>query len=363
MHYSAELLPAKVFQEAGLSDFTPEKRHWQGIASMDKTANGRLFVTFYSGGKGEGNGNYSVLVSSDDDGANWVDPLVVVRHEDPQMRVYDPNVWIDPKGRLWFTWAQSHNLFDGRAGVWAIVCNCPDNDELKFSKPRRIANGIMMNKPTVLKDGTWLFPCAVWNYRGVTPSEVHEEMAQERLSNVYVSVDEGESFVWRGGANVPNRSFDEHMVIEKRDGSLWMLVRRNDGIGQSLSYDGGYTWWEEGHSGITGPDSRFFIRRLTSGNLLLVNHVDFRGRNNLMAKLSFDDGKTWHGGLMLDDRDNISYPDGTQDAEGVIYITYDRERNEDGEILFCKFTEEDILAGECKSNRCSLGNLISRVRD
>lgn len=362
MFYASEMVSAKLYLHPDRPDFLPANRFWQGIPSIERSKNGRMFSVFYSGGKTEENGNYAVLALSDNDGKTWQDPVLTIQHDDVEgMRVFDPNVWIDPLGRLWITYAQSHDYFDGRAGVWAVVVDNPDETPNKWclGNPRRIANGVMMCKPTVLLNGTWLFPCAVWIC--AQPVEDHSEVAHERLSGVYASTDNGQTFSWRGGADVPNRSFDEHMIVERRDGSLWMLVRRHDGIGQSTSFDKGHTWWEEGHAGITGPSSRFFLRRLISGNLLLVNHVNFRGRNNLMATLSFDDGKTWHGGLMLDERDNVSYPDGTQDKNGIIYIAYDRERYHAKEILMAAFTEQDILARHPVGQHTRLKQLISRA--
>ena len=359
MYYRSEMIPAKVYIDPDRADFLPENRHWQGIASMERTKNGRLIAIFYSGGETEGNGNYLAVAISDDDGQTWKDPAVCIQHEDTEnMRVFDPNVWIDPLGRLWITWAQSHNYFDGRDGVWACVWDDPDG-EIALDKPRRIANGIMMNKPTVLKNGDWLMPCAVWV--SVCPEEDHPDMERERFSNVYISRDNGETFELLGGADVKDRSFDEHMVIERNDGSLWMLVRLFDGIGEAFSYDGGRTWQDERVSEIGGPSSRFFIRRLKSGNLLLVNHFDFTGRNNLMAKISADDGKTWVGGLMLDERRTVSYPDGTEGSDGYIYIAYDRERYGDREILMAVFTEEDVMAGRCISEKSRLKCLVSKA--
>jgi predicted neuraminidase len=61
--------------------------------------------------------------------------------------------------------------------------------------------------------------------------------------------------------------------------------------------------------------------------------------------LSEDDGRTWIGGLLLDDRDEVSYPDGMETADGRLYIIYDRERQRLKEIYFAEFTEADILAG------------------
>ena len=55
-------------------------------------------------------------------------------------------------------------------------------------------------------------------------------------------------------------------------------------------------------------------------------------------------GKAGRGGLLLDERHGISYPDGFQSEDGRIFIQYDYKR-ECGEILLATFTEADVLAG------------------
>ncbi len=360
MFQEPAMQPARLLLRQEHPAFLPHSRLWQGIPSFERSPGGRCFCVFYSGGTGEQSGNFAVLALGGEDGAAFRDPYLVVQHPDAQVRVFDPNVWLDPAGRLWLTWAQSLGMFDGRAGVWAAVCGDPDAGEPVFSPPRRIANGVMMNKPTFTSRGEWLLPCAVWNYRGVKPGQAHDELAAERVSGVYRSCDGGATFRFIGGADVDNRSFDEHMIVERRDGSLWMLVRRRDGIGQAVSRDGGVTWRQEGRAVLPGPDARFFIRRLSSGSLLLVNHINFTGRNNLCAQLSFDDGATWQGALMLDARPQVSYPDGSQDERGRIRIVYDRERHGAREILMASFTERDVLAGACVEPGSRLADLVSR---
>ena len=106
-----------------------------------------------------------------------------------------------------------------------------------------------------------------------------------------------------------------------------LLIRTSSGVlWKSYSQDKGRTWSEGQATKIASPGSRFFIRRLTSGNLLLVNHYNFKGRSHLTARISNDDGATWNEGLLLDERSNISYPDGVEDRGGLIWITYDRDR-------------------------------------
>ena len=112
---------------------------------------------------------------------------------------------------------------------------------------------------------------------------------------------------------------------------------------------------------ISNPGSRFFIRRLTSGNLLLINHYKFKGRSHLYAQLSTNDGQKWNEGLLLDERSGVSYPDGVQDKDGLIWITYDRDRQGDGEILLAKFKEEDVLAGKNVSGAVTLKQTINKL--
>ncbi|MCQ2446022.1 MAG: glycoside hydrolase [Clostridia bacterium] len=363
------MTPAGVYINPGWKEYLSENRLWQGIPGIERTKNGRSFACWYSGGKTEEPGNVIILEKSDD-GLNFTDGWVVVKHDDPEVRCFDQCVWIDPEGKLRLFWTQSHMYYDGRDGVWMAVCDDPDGDEPTFSDPRRIANGLMLNKPTVTKNGEWLMPCALWSTEFAKASEEPPELSYEMLANVYVSTDKGETFSWRGGVDMPERGFDEHMVVELDDGRLWMLTRTKYGIGQAFSSDGGKTWENAGNSGHTGPNSRFYVRRLKSGRILMVNHVNptyltdpkgWNTRNNLMAMLSEDDGKTWVGGLMLDTRNDVSYPDGTEDEDGRITIVYDFDRMGAREILTACFTEEDILEGTLVSEGSYLKRVINRA--
>lgn len=366
------LIPATLNTRPG-SAYAYRNRQWQGIPGLERTRQGRLFATWYSGGEGEGSDNYVLLVTSEDDGQTWSEPQLVIDNPG-RVRAYDPGLWIDPRGRLWLFWAQSYEFYDGRAGVWAIRCDDPDAAELGWREPQRIANGVMMNKPTVLSTGEWCWPTAVWDYC----EPLLPDLAAERFSNLSVSRDEGASWTLWPGPDVPNRQFDEHMLVERRDGSLWMLVRthsdigdtgdtggigRTGGIGESVSTDRGRTWSPGRDAGLGGPGSRFFIRRLRSGRLLLVNHYNFSGRNNLTAMLSDDDGATWSSHLLLDERDKVAYPDGVQAEDGTIYVIYDRDRYGVKGIHMAIFTEADVAAGRIVSAQGRLKQVISGDAD
>ena len=234
-----------------------------------------------------------------------------------------------------------------------------------------------MNKPVALSTGEWALPTAVWDYWAHSREpQKSEALKDERFSNITISADNGKTFFRRGGASIAHRAFDEHMIVELKDGRLWMLVRTEYGIGQSFSSDCGKTWSPGEDSKLGGPNSRFFIRRLSSGNLLLVNHADipaadavaqfvngatWRKRSHLTAFLSSDDGRSWQGGLLLDERESITYPDGAEDKSGLIRVIYDRGRYEEGEILMATFREADVLAGNPVSAECQLRQLINKT--
>jgi hypothetical protein len=343
-------------------EYSASARNWQGIPGIERASNGRLWATWYTGGEGEGPYNHVVLVTSDDDGETWSEPVLVV---DPpgEVRAYDECLWHDPTGTLWLFWAQSEGLYDGRAGVWCITADDSTKADTAWSEPRRVGNGIMMNKPTVLTTGEWLLPTAVWDHE-----PYRDDMKSEMSSNALCSEDGGKTFAIRGGADIPDRAFDEHMFVERKDDSLWVLVRRGDGMGESTSTDRGRTWTPGSGCVIAGPGTRFFIRRLASGRLLLINHADFMSRegvedftprNNLAATLSDDDGKTWSDPLILDSRMKVSYPDGLQTEDGTIYSIHDHDRGGKSEIIMSVFTEEDIMAGKIVSSQGRLGVIVN----
>lgn len=201
---------------------------------------GRIFVTFYSGETEETIGNYVVLLKSDDQ-KTFSEPIAVAYEE--EHRCYDPCLWIDPLHRLWFTWA-----YAPEQAVYGVVCDNPDAELLQWSAVKRIGNDVMMNKPIVRNDGEWLFPIAVWA-KNILAGDVKSSVETDRKAFVYLSNDAGDSFHRLGGVDAPQRSFDEHMVVELDENTLAMYIRTHYGIAVSYSYDGGNTWTEATDSG------------------------------------------------------------------------------------------------------------------
>ncbi|MDX1945857.1 MAG: sialidase family protein [Pirellulaceae bacterium] len=341
------LQPATVLINPWKNHVPPTKR--QGVAGIERTAQGRLWAVY--GRDVESTRNYQVLKRSDNDGQSWSDvKLMIMPQKD--VRAMSPAIWIDPQGKLWLFWGQSAGLQDGRYGIWAIATAEPDAENPHWSAPRRLGDGILLNKPTVLANGDWLLTSSIWK-------------ADDSI-RVYASADQGATFKLRGTANVPDpakRGPDEPMIVERRDGSLWMMVRMQ-GLAETTSSDGGRTWTPVERIAIPHPTSRFFLRRLSSGALLLVKHGPMSGkvkREQLMAFVSDDDGRSWLGGLMIDDRDDVTYPDGVQSKDGTIYVIYDHHRTPDGEILLAVFTEDDVRAARDVSGKVRLRQMVDHL--
>ncbi len=335
--------PNLIKDPSSVENYTPESRKFTGISSLAISPEGRMWTVWYAGiTPGEDANNYVVVATSGDDGKTWEEVLAIDPDGPGPVRAFDPEVWVDPNGQLWVFWAQHvHPARSTSSGVWAITTSNPEIENIQWSKPRRLVDGVMMCKPVVLSTGEWVLPVAFWHIWGECAAMVTSE-------------DEGETWETRGAVNVPDevRSPEENMIVERKNGSLWMLVRTNYGIGESVSFDRGFSWSPLVPSKIQHPVARFFIYRLFSGNLLLVKHgpIDVKtGRSHLMAFISEDDGHSWSNGLLLDERQGVSYPDGQQVSNGKIYITYDYSRRGAQNILMTSFTEDDIKIGSDNS--------------
>lgn len=333
--------------------FQTSRRLWQGCPTIEHTARGRLFAGWYSGGMCEPDmRNYNLLVRSDDDGASWSKPILVIESVTNEgIRCIDIELWMNANGVLHVFWTQI--LGWGRPEsehheTWCMTTDNPDADEIVWSEPFYVTDGFLRCKPTVLRNGTILL-CAYLR-------------SGERYMYSQSS-DGGKSWeLCSGGKKIPTW-FDESMILEHRDGTLHLFARTNvtSTIAESISTDGGKTWSDGVSGSLQAPSSRFFIARLKSGNILRINSDHPKERTNLTAFLSFDDGKTWPASLLLDNRNNVSYPDAVEDEAGNIYIVYDKGRLNDKAIFISRITEKDICAGALTDENSYVARLLNQA--
>jgi hypothetical protein len=168
----------------------------------------------------------------------------------------------------------------------------------------------------------------------------------------YTSRDDGKSWIASniidlGG--VGNHSgVMESTLVQLRDGRLWMLLRTNWGnFWQTFSDNDGLTWKETGPTNIDASSSPGIIKRLKSGNLVLVwnrlfqegkTEYPLRGgdgnlsevpanwqRDELSIMFSRDDGKSWSKPVVfakvIRKGEQLSYPYVFEVKPGKLWIT------------------------------------------
>ncbi|MBQ9501282.1 MAG: exo-alpha-sialidase [Lentisphaeria bacterium] len=335
-------------------------RFWQGCPTILRTPGGRLFAGWYSGGVGEPDPeNYNLLVRSEDEGMTWSPPELVIsgRPEEDYIAI-DIQLWLDPLDRMWLFFAKISCAPGAKPAdpdhwtTWAMVCADPDAEKLQWSEPRFLVTGFLRTQPTVLSDGTWVM-CAY-------------DRSSEYLCYAR-SRDMGETWERCRAAKRLSDTFDETMILERSDHTLLMFARDEKPLlVRTESADlAGTSWKPAEYTFLLSGCSRFYLRRLKSGRVLLIRNDSSRARTDLVAELSEDDGETWKYRLPLDPGSfplrSVSYPDAVETPDGRILVIYDSGRRTFKEIRMAQITEEDIMAGNIVDYSSYLARIISKA--
>ena len=325
---------------------------WAGIPGVEATPAGRIFVTWFSGGSREPMPENTIYLChsdqnhSDQASRTFSKPVIIAAPKE-SARAYDPCLWLDPAGRLWLIFNRG-NKDAAEFGVYARICSQPDAPEPAWSSEFQIDLSVpfafRLNKPLPLSTGEWIMPVTY------SRQQTRQWFAGEaQLQGAAVSRDQGQSWRLYGAVHAPHWAL-ENMIMEKTDGSLSMYIRTGAGtIWLSESHDHGRSWTQARPTTITNPGSRFFIRTLPDGQWLLINSPDPEKRTGMVAQLSSDQGSTWRGQLILDERDQVSYPDAAITRDSIIYAVHDHDRAGAAEIWLSCFSQADIESGRAES--------------
>jgi hypothetical protein len=179
----------------------------------------------------------------------------------------------------------------------------------KWTKLQKIGPSLPQNSPIQLRSGRIVFPIGYqfreqdWRdplVRHLTT--YHSDDAgitwQRSPSTLVVPASPDHQGVGKGG--------HEPVIVELRDGTVWMLIRTQRGWLYESSSKDGREWSEPVASRFRSSDAPGSIVRLPSGELVLLwnNSEDptpvdgkwiYTGRDALHGAISSDDGKTWQG--------------------------------------------------------------------
>lgn len=173
---------------------------------------------------------------------------------------------------------------------------------------------------------------------------------------------------WRFSAPLVGAGNIQPSIVQRRDGSLYTLMRDNgpppQRLLQSDSHDRGLTWSAVTDSDQPNPGSGAEILRLRNGHWVLINNDTERGRHSLVVRLSTDEGRTWPWQRHLEqdppgpEAGRYHYPSIIQSADGTLHATYsyhlhrrNLSRDIDGDpaaksIKHVQFNEDWIRAGD-----------------
>ena len=274
----------------------------------------------------------------------------------------NPVVWIAPDtGKLWLFYITSW-------GGWStciLRCKTSDDRGKTWSKNKKVwkhISRISKNPPILTSKGDYLLPVTI--------------EFQECVPLFYISNDQGKK--WKDpGARIevpeefwppkkaetskfPSRMLDQPTIIERKDGSIFCLMRAYRPLGkmyETTSTDGGETWTPAKPSVLPNPDGGFHMIRLQSGNVAIIYNHSSEVRNPLSVAISEDEGQTWkyrrnicefHPDKEEKQNYTFQYPTMTQGADGTLHVTWtfghwetvDSQPKQFGDAQYVSFTED-----------------------
>ncbi|MGA7307083.1 MAG: sialidase family protein [Rhodothermales bacterium] len=307
---------------------------------IEVLADGRLAFVYQQSGVGGSDFDQMDLVlrTSDDQGATWTDPEILVSSSEAAQNVMSPTILRAHDGELLLFYLRKNGPWDCHMYV-----RRSDDELATLSEPVLAIEPegyfvVNNSRPIQLASGRLLVPASFH------PADGELEWSSARMSGIpviFYSDDVG--LTWHQSQTsletppVPGVQLQEPGVIELTDGRVMMWMRTNDGFQyESFSNDQGVSWSTPVPGPLASPLSPATIARIPSTNELVVvwndrsgDHplpdarADTRavgGRTPLAVAISSDEGLTWSRSRLLEEGAgiNFQYPAITFDDDRMI---------------------------------------------
>jgi predicted neuraminidase len=336
-------------------------------STITEGPDGTLYAVWYSG-LAEKAADVKVFMSKKPKGGKWENPWLIEKEgetsknpfimgeEDPEeleeleneeTSEGNPVIYYDwDSNQLILFWVTMRGAGDKSGWSACIIKSKFSKDNGKtWSEPRIIRDMIgwmIRNKPIWLSNGEFILP--IMAEIGVGKAMVYRITKEDFMKGMDKSKIQEPDFMIDGGVSQPT-------IVETSPGKLLCFMRSHERtlncpflISTSRSEDYGHTWSEiqPTKEKIPNPDSGTDMVKLANGHIVLLCNPMKKGRKQLTAFLSEDNGETFPYRKDLEPIEsgkNYHYPAVIQSKDGLIHVTYTMRRLN---IKYACFNEEWI---------------------
>ncbi|MGE3313566.1 MAG: exo-alpha-sialidase [Planctomycetaceae bacterium] len=285
-------------------------------STIAEAGNGDLLCLWY-GGSYESADDQALFLARRLKGQRaWEAPQVLIRG--PKPLPGNGVVFVDGEKRVWIVWSRMESTRPiGRGQGWnecRLMFRTSGDHGITWTPDAEFLQadirGVPRNPPVRRANGDLVLPV---------------EGAEGGVEGSTFLIGSALGTQWRKGGFTAGGS--QPAVVERKDGTLFALMRKAPRLTQIESSDGGETWSEATESTLRNPDSGITMTKLASGNLVVVFNDSDRMRTPLSIARSIDEGRSWETPLQLESNPGeYSYPCAIQTADKKIHVTYTYRR-------------------------------------
>jgi len=304
---TSEIYPSHL--QRVVSDIKPRfLNNLKEVSRVAKLPNGKLIAVFT-----RNNGSAPELVGrySSDNGQTWSEVQSLTPLPKDESGWSSPEPLVDQGGELqiFFLKSRKKQLSGLDIDIWHTKST---NGRTNWRVPRRIWEGYTgsLNSVIQMRNGRILLPFSymtkrTWAKRG----EGFDAFTYMGTFNCTVLYSDDQGDTWQlspdelkvTAPDLSTYGAIEPVVVERKDGQVWMLLRTQHGrFYESLSKDG-ITWSKPRPTRIFSSDSPAGLVRLGDGRIVMFWNNCLRfpyaygGRHVLHGAITSDDGKSWRG--------------------------------------------------------------------
>lgn len=205
---------------------------------------------------------------------------------------------------MYLFYNQISGFWDGKGGVWYLRIYKEDGLLYKNTTPERLLDGVMINKPLIAGEEIF-FHVAIWNRK-----ETSEE--NSGIFNIVTDKTFNLKDKFEISLNDSVRTYDEPSFVKIKN-NIYVFLRTKLGIHFSKSIKKGRVWNEVVPFKDIGDsqDSKFHVSKLKDNRIVFIFNNHASQRKNMVLNYFNEDFDFWNDKLLIDERNNVSYPDMT----------------------------------------------------